>query len=182
MSTTSTFGASFATSTELISSQTIAALSPGLLSFALRSIKRREDAEDLLQEMWISALRSAATFDGRSSLRTWLTSILRRRMADFYRRERHVATLDEEAHESPWRPLTEQYEHEQAVTLAARAMAELSGLERTAITLCDVQDLDREEAALHMQIERGYLRVLLHRGRGKLELALRDQGIDRACA
>lgn len=178
MSTASTLFAS----RELISDQTIAALSPRLLNFALRGVKRREDAEDLVQETWISALRSAGTFDGRSSLHTWLTSILRRRMADFYRRERFVSTLDEEEHESPWRPLTEQFEHEQAVTLAARAMVKLSDLERTAVALCDVQELDRDEAALRMQIERGYLRVLLHRGRGKLESALRDQGIDRACA
>jgi RNA polymerase sigma-70 factor (ECF subfamily) len=167
---------------ELISDQTIAALSPGLFSFALRSVRRREDAEDLVQETWISALRSASTFDGRSSLRTWLTSILRRRMADHYRRDRYFSPLQEEEHESPWRSLSEQFAYEEAVTLAARAMTDLSALERTAITLCDVEDVERRDAALRMQIAPGYLRVLLHRGRNKLEAALRSQGVDARCA
>jgi RNA polymerase sigma-70 factor, ECF subfamily len=169
-------------SADLISSQTIATLSPTLLSFALRGVRRREDAEDLVQETWISALRSAPTFDGRSSLRTWLTSILRRRMADLYRRERRVFSFDEDDHESPWLPHAEQFDREQAVALAARAMAELTSLEQTAVTLCDVQDLDRDEAASRMQIERGYLRVLLHRGRSKLQAALSGQGVEAQCA
>lgn len=161
----------------LISDQTITALSPALLNFALRNVRRREDAEDLVQETWLSALRSVASFDGRSSLRTWLTSILRRRMADYYRRDRKSANFDEDEHESPWLAHPEQYEREQAVSLVSRAMSDLTKLEQTAITLCDVNDLDRDEAALRMEIERGYLRVLLHRGRAKLEAALTSQGI-----
>lgn len=43
------------------------------------------DAEDVLQETLLSAWRSFGTFDRRSSVRTWLISVARRRICDFYR-------------------------------------------------------------------------------------------------
>lgn len=43
------------------------------------------DAEDILQETLLSAWRSFSGFDGRSSVKTWLISIARRRICDFYR-------------------------------------------------------------------------------------------------
>jgi DNA-directed RNA polymerase specialized sigma24 family protein len=59
-------------------------------------------------------------------------------------------------------------------------MENLTELERRAVTLCDVDDLDRDEASEAMGVTRGHLRVLLHRGRHKLEASLRAEGIDRA--
>jgi RNA polymerase sigma factor (sigma-70 family) len=166
------------THASLITSQVIEELSPSLFNIALRKVARREDAEDLVQETWISALRTISTFEGRSTLRAWLTGILRRRIADRYRRERPSSELDEEAHESPWYCPGEHHDLDQAAQSALSALGQLTALERTAVTLCDLEDLDRDEAALRMQINKGYLRVLLFRARGKLTLALRDQGHD----
>ena len=59
-------------------------------------------------------------------------------------------------------------------------MADLTDLERRAVTLCDVEDLDRDEASERMGVTRGHLRVLLHRGRHKLEASLKASGIERA--
>jgi len=164
--------------TGLITTQMIEELSPSLLNLALRKVARREDAEDLVQETWIGALRSAPTFEGRSSLRTWLSGILARRIADRYRRERPSTLLDEEEHRSEARSPAEQHDWQEAGRSALGALTELSALERTAVTLCDLEDLDRDEAASRMQITRGYLRVLLCRARSKLELSLRSQGLD----
>jgi len=43
-------------------------------------------AEDVVQETFLAALESRASFDGRSSFRTWLTSILRHKIADRLRK------------------------------------------------------------------------------------------------
>jgi len=48
-------------------------------------------AEDLLQETLIEAVRSASTFRGESSLKTWLCAIARRRLARHYEAERRAA-------------------------------------------------------------------------------------------
>src|SRR4051812_31232235 len=48
-------------------------------------------AEDLLQETLIEAVRSAATFRGESSLKTWLCAVARRRLSRHYEAERKAA-------------------------------------------------------------------------------------------
>jgi RNA polymerase sigma-70 factor (ECF subfamily) len=56
-----------------------------LYSFALRRINDPELCKDLIQETFIAALKSQNGFKGRSSERTWLTSILKNKIVDVYR-------------------------------------------------------------------------------------------------
>jgi RNA polymerase sigma-70 factor (ECF subfamily) len=71
--------------------------SPKLFGLALRILKRRDWAEDVLQEAMISAWRNAADYQrGLGSGKTWLTVILRNRALDRLRREA-AARLDSEA-------------------------------------------------------------------------------------
>ena len=46
-----------------------------LLVVAMRYMKSREEAEDVLQETYIKVFKNLASFDQRSSLKTWLTRI-----------------------------------------------------------------------------------------------------------
>lgn len=163
--------------TAVITPTTIQELSPGLYAFAYRAVRQREEAEDLVQDTWISALRTVPSFEGRSSLRTWLVSILRRRIADRFRRERPSELLEEEKYALDTAAAEDRLDAHEAASIATRAMAELTDLERMAVTLCDVQDLDRDEASEVMGVTRGHLRVLLHRGRHKLEASLRASGV-----
>src|SRR5579871_1281255 len=47
-----------------------------LLQLARSYVRDREVAEDVVQETWLQALRSASRFEGRSSFKTWLFGIL----------------------------------------------------------------------------------------------------------
>jgi RNA polymerase sigma-70 factor (ECF subfamily) len=161
----------------LITPTTIQELSPGLFAFAYRAVRQREEAEDLVQDTWISALRTVPSFEGRSSLRTWLVSILRRRIADRFRRERPSELLEEEKHAFDAAAPEDRLDAHEAASIATRAMSELTELERLAVMLCDVQDLDRDEASERMGVTRGHLRVLLHRGRHKLEASMKASGV-----
>lgn len=58
----------------------------GLLRFAGARVVSRELAEDLVQETFLSAFRHRSQFDGKSSFGTWLVAILRRKIADHYRK------------------------------------------------------------------------------------------------
>lgn len=58
-----------------------------LLQFASSKLPHTEAAEDYVQETFLSALKSQAQFRAKSSERTWLTSILRFKIMDFYRRQ-----------------------------------------------------------------------------------------------
>ncbi len=66
------------------------ATAPALLLVATRLRVRRADAEDLLQDTWIHALRSADTFDARRPLLPWLVGILVHRVRARRRAERRA--------------------------------------------------------------------------------------------
>ena len=49
---------------------------PAMLRVARGYVRSREIAEDVVQETWIAVLKGINAFEGRSSLRTWLFTIL----------------------------------------------------------------------------------------------------------
>ncbi|MGL5957360.1 MAG: sigma-70 family RNA polymerase sigma factor [Phocaeicola sp.] len=53
-------------------------------AYSLLSVK--EDAEDVVQEVFLSLCNSHSSFEGRSSIRTWLTAILQNKIADVYKK------------------------------------------------------------------------------------------------
>lgn len=61
-----------------------------LFRIALSLSRSREDAEDICQETFVGAYRGLATFDARSTVKTWLTKILFRRAAKSWHKNRHL--------------------------------------------------------------------------------------------
>src|SRR5579859_3830819 len=59
---------------------------PYLVRYALAQLRDPELAEEAVQEALVAALESIGGFDRRSTLRTWLTSILRFKVIDLQRR------------------------------------------------------------------------------------------------
>ncbi|MHC4877732.1 MAG: RNA polymerase sigma factor [Planctomycetota bacterium] len=57
-----------------------------LLAFAKAQVGQESDAEDAVQDTFVGMLKSLDRFRGDASLETWLFQILRRRIADQYRR------------------------------------------------------------------------------------------------
>jgi RNA polymerase sigma-70 factor (ECF subfamily) len=59
-----------------------------LYSLVFNQVDRNRDiAEDIVQETFLAALKSAKGFKGRSSAYTWLCSIAYHKVADHYRRQ-----------------------------------------------------------------------------------------------
>ncbi len=56
-----------------------------LSNWANHKIGIKEDAEDLVQETFMAALNKADAFEGKSSPKTWLVSILNHKIIDYYR-------------------------------------------------------------------------------------------------
>jgi RNA polymerase sigma-70 factor (ECF subfamily) len=156
----------------IIDAATIRELEPSLLGYARRRVGRPDLAEDLVQETWIAAMTSLPSFAGRSSLRTWLISILRRKIVDSFRRQKSQVAFDDTFHAQGEEVQETRLDDEGALRIVESELAGLPAGEREAITLCDVEGVDREEAAKRMGVTRGHLRVLLHRGRHKLRASL----------
>ena len=57
----------------------------GLFSYAFAKVQQKELAEDLVQDTFLAAYQSYGRFEGKSSLKTWLFSILKHKIADYFR-------------------------------------------------------------------------------------------------
>lgn len=146
-----------------------------LYRLALVMLRRPADAEDVLQETLLGAYKSMGRFEGRSSVRTWLTRILMNQVAMRRRdRSRHAALSGnrDEPLATAARPDT---------TSAAswrmdldQALDGISVEHRDVIVMREVQGLSYEEIAQVLSIPRGTVESRLHRARRALRDLLGD--------
>jgi RNA polymerase sigma-70 factor (ECF subfamily) len=57
-----------------------------LFNYTITRVKDRETAQDLVQDTFFAGLKSMKNFKGEASERTWLVSILKRKIIDHYRK------------------------------------------------------------------------------------------------
>lgn len=58
-----------------------------MYSYAYARVNDADLAKDLVQETLIGGLKGLENFEGKSSIKTWLFSILKRKIIDFYRQK-----------------------------------------------------------------------------------------------
>lgn len=61
-----------------------------LFQYAFARVNSSDVAEDLVQETFLAAIKAQASFKGRSSEKTWLIGILKHKLIDYYRKEKHL--------------------------------------------------------------------------------------------
>ena len=59
-----------------------------LYSMAYFKVNNQPEAEDLVQETFLSAYKNKDTFKGESAEKTWLTAILNNKIIDYYRKNK----------------------------------------------------------------------------------------------
>jgi len=144
--------------------------------------RNREVAEDIVQETFLAALKSAKGFKGRSSAYTWLCSIAYHKVADHYRRQSRerkrmvsgvdVDTVDDS--ENPGRQpqpdsLIESAETRQVVN---EALSKLPWDYRQVLILKYVEELSVQEISQIMDRSPKSIEGLLTRSRKALQTQL----------
>ena len=140
-------------------------------SVAFRMLRNVEDAEDAVQEAYISAFKALPNFKGQSKLSTWLYRIVVNACLMKIRKDKSKAKyLSEKTFDDAivydWKNDPE----EAAVNSELRSMLE-SGLDhlspdlRAAVVLRDIQGLSTEESADVLNISIASLKSRLHRAR-----------------
>ncbi len=89
---------------------------PRLFNYLRHNVPTVEDAEDVLGETMIAAVRSLKDFDGRASLSTYVFSLAYRKIADFWRK-RQETTLLVEQQRSPLKVGSESVEFAEVLDL-----------------------------------------------------------------
>lgn len=142
--------------------------SPRLKSVAWNLLRRRQDAEDAVQETFLKAYRHIGTFHGNCTLATWLCRILIntcRDMASRHSRRFEHASDELDVHSSPGVDPTLALVLEQALTC-------LSPILREVFLLAESEGFSHPEIASILDIDTGTSRSRLCEARRQLRQAL----------
>ncbi len=144
--------------------------------FALRLTRSRVDAEDLVQEAFLLALRGAEAFDQRAELRTWLYRIALNAHLERVRRAEREGRATEEhraRREPPSQPIVSAAASE-AQARIGRAVARLPEMQRLCLVLRVYEELPYAEIAAIVGSSREAVKLNLVYARRKLAEWLRD--------
>ena len=140
---------------------------PTMYRMAYRMVGDRHEAEDLVQEAFRSAWRSRRLFQPGSGERAWLASILRRRVADHWRRHRPPTVLAGERSIEVGRPADDPLRDDFTDEMQ-QALERLPPDLRETLLLVVVAELTHQEAADLLGIPLGTVLSRVSRARRQL--------------
>jgi RNA polymerase sigma-70 factor, ECF subfamily len=163
-----------------------------MLRLALSFVPSHAVAEEVVQDTWLAVLRGLAGFEGRSSLQTWMFTILVNRARTTGSREQRtipvadagpVVDASRFGPDGAWSAPPEHWVEEaedriEAGKLAVLLRSAMDGLpprQREVVLLRDVEGMSSAEVCSVLAISEANQRVLLHRGRGKLRQVLESE-------
>jgi len=146
-----------------------------LFRLAMWFERNRTDAEDVVQDTMVEALRSFHRFQPGTNCRAWLVTILQR-IVSKRRRVKGRAPMVEDPDDRialsvPFVATVRQELVDESVLDSLRRLP--AGFQEV-IMLCDIEDLSYKEAADALAIPIGTVMSRLHRGRAQLRNELAD--------
>ncbi len=173
---------------------------PAMLRVARLYVRDHSLAQEIVQDAWVNVLRGLDRFERRSSLRTWIFVILgncaRRRAQQEQRTipfaDPHEPSLDDSVDPDQFFPAThprwpsawstvvqdwrtlppEHLASAEATEVFKAAIAELPARHGVVITLRDLEGWSADEVCTLLDISAENQRVLLHRARARIRVAL----------
>lgn len=166
-----------------------------LVRLAQPFVSSRAVAEEVAQETWLAVLQGLPGFTGRSSLKTWIFSILLNRARSRGAKEGRTVPLsaigkargpppveprrfDSRGH---WAHVPSRWDEpgpektllgKESLSVVERALAALPPGQRAVLLLHDVEQLDADEVCSLLDISEVNQRVLLHRARSRIRREL----------
>lgn len=168
----------------------VRAHTPKMYRVALRITGSAAEAEDVVQEAWISAWRALPGFRHESAVSTWLYRVVTNGALASVRRRRPTVSLDAALHaeQGGGGPLLGagvladtranpegQVVRAEQVDAVLGAIAELDVSQRVPLVLRELEGLSYEEVAEVLEVSVPALRSRLHRARVALLAKLREQ-------
>jgi RNA polymerase sigma-70 factor (ECF subfamily) len=163
-----------------------------MVRLALVFVRSDAVAQEVAQETWLAVLEGVARFEGRSSLRSWIFSILANRARTRAQREARASSVSpagdaEQPSVDParffppdhaWFPdgwcappskwADDRLLMQETLTLVRRAIEALPPAQQQVILLRDVEGCSAEEVCAALGLSDANQRVLLHRARSRV--------------
>lgn len=158
------------------------------MTYVARAIVGQDAAADVVQDAWIMAIKALPSFEGRSSLKTWLLSIVANAAKGRLRKEARVVAMGDAQDienldnqrftddgrwanpprlwhvDTPERILGSEQLREQIF----KAIDELPPTQRAVLVLRDMEEVALSDICNILAISDSNCRVLLHRARTRL--------------
>ena len=155
-----------------------------LVQIARYYVNSTATAEDVAQDTWIAVLKGAERFEGRASFKTWLFRIVANRARSTGTREKRQIPVDPTDPvagdrfnvEGMWKEppasfvdlLADNQANAQLAAAVRAAIVELPDIQRSVVTLRDVEGLSTSEVASLLDLSEANARVILHRARAHI--------------
>lgn len=163
-----------------------------MYNYAVVRVSSQDIAKDLVQDTFFAGLKSAKNFQGKSTERTWLVSILKRKIIDHYRKinskkgqaevrmnfyndgENEGNWLEDRVPES-WNNQSEKnIENEELKSQLEQCIDALPEKYAMVFRMKTIQEFETEEICKELDITSSNLWVIIHRARTQLRRCMED--------
>jgi RNA polymerase sigma-70 factor (ECF subfamily) len=151
-----------------------------ILSIVFHLVRRRDEVEDLAQEVFFKAFRAIRSYNFQSSFATWLSRIAVNHCYDYLRKVRasrvsyYSEMTEESAHELERKaenPPPQGWDHAERLALrdfVARLLDRAPEDDRLILSLKELEDYSVEEIADLLKLKTSTVKVRLHRARKRM--------------
>ncbi|TXD49988.1 sigma-70 family RNA polymerase sigma factor [Polaribacter sp. IC073] len=163
-----------------------------LYNYSISRVNNSDLAKDLVQETFFAGLKSAKNFQGKASERTWLVSILKRKIIDHYRKinsnkgkaEVRMNFYSDGENEGDWleervpqnwdNTSDKKIENEELRNQLEACIDKLPEKYAMVFRMKTVQEFETEEICKELGITSSNLWVIIHRARTQLRKCMED--------
>lgn len=139
-----------------------------MYNVSYRITGREEDAEDALQEAFISAFINLESYRGDATFGAWLKRIVVNKSINVLKKRKHELMPDEEQWDVPEEDVQDEYREGLTVDRVKKAIGELPDGYRTVLSLYLLEGYDHQEIAGIMGISESTSKSQLNRAKMKL--------------
>ena len=166
----------------------------GMMIYIARSIVGDAIADEVAQEAWVAVIKALPKFERRSSLKTWIMRIVSNTAKSRLRHESRTVNIEDSVNDSGdmispnhfderghWTSPPSVWHADTPESLLSSselqecidmALKELPPLQRSVVSLRDIQGLDMESICKILDVSESNGRVLLHRARSQIREAI----------
>ena len=168
-----------------------------LFNYTISRINNHDQAKDLVQDTFFAALNAKDNFQGKASERTWLISILKRKIIDYYRKinsakgkaevkmnfysdgEREGDWIEERV-PTDWNAEVEKNIENKELTIALEnCINNLPEKYAMVFRMKTIQQFETEEICKELEITASNLWVIIHRARTQLRKCMEDNWFNK---
>ncbi len=163
-----------------------------LYNYTISRVSNHDTAKDIVQDTFFAALKAQDNFQGKASERTWLVSILKRKIIDHYRKinsikgkaevkmnfytdgEREGEWIEERAPTDWGGEVEKKIENEELKVVLEKCIDYLPEKYAMVFRMKTIQQFETEDICKELEITSSNLWVIIHRARTQLRKCMED--------